>query len=225
VAHAHKGIVQLDVRARGRSGHSSVPEAGVNAIALAARAVAAIGEVQSELRERPDEKWRATFPEAPYTTFNFGTIAGGTAGNVIAEECRVRITYRPLPTDDPLAAYDAVSERLARLDPREPGSPSLRGEIEVGPALVVPGLRTPRGSALEEALLAVLGQGPDAVTGAPYCTDGGRFAAIGIDSIVCGPGDLAHIHQPDESIGREALARTPDVILAVLGRLLGARPR
>jgi acetylornithine deacetylase len=135
------------------------------------------------------------------------------------------VTYRPLPGEDALAPYDAVCERLTRLDPREPGSPSLRGEIEVGPALVVPGLRTPRGSALEEALLAALGSGPDAVSGAPFCTDGGRFAAIGIDSLVCGPGELAQAHQPDESIGREALARTPDVILAVLGRLLGARPR
>jgi acetylornithine deacetylase len=225
VAHAHKGIVQLELHAHGRGGHSSLPEAGVNAIALAARAVAAVGALQAELRERPDEKWRDTFPEAPYATFNFGTIAGGTAANVIAEECRVRVSYRPLPGEDPLAPYDAVCERIARLDPREPGSPSLRGELAVGPAFVVPGLRTPRGSALEEALLGVLGAGPDAVIGAPFCTDGGRFAAVGIDSLVCGPGELSQAHQPDESIERGALARTPDVILAVLGRLLGARPR
>jgi acetylornithine deacetylase len=223
VAHAHKGIVQLDVRARGRGGHSSVPEAGVNAIAVAARAVTAIGEVQAELRARPDEKWLETFPEAPYPTFNFGTISGGTAANVIAEECRLRVSYRPLPGDDPLVPYDAVCERLARLDPRDFGSPALRGEIEVGPAFVVPGLLTPRGSALETALLAELG--PGAVAGVPYCTDGGRLAVLGIESLVCGPGELEQAHQPDESIGREALARGPDVILGVLGRLLGARPR
>lgn len=223
VACAHKGIVQLDVRARGRGGHSSLPEAGVNAIALAARAVAAIGELQAELRANPDEKWRETFPDAPYATFNFGTIAGGTAANVIAEECRLRVSYRPLPGEDALAPYDAVCERIARLDPRDFGSPGLRGELEVGPAFVVPGLRTPRGSALEDALLAELGE--TTVGGAPFCTDGGRLAAVGIDSLVCGPGELAQAHQPNESIGREALARTPDVILAVLGRLLGARPR
>jgi acetylornithine deacetylase len=142
---------------------------------------------------------------------------------VIAEECRLRLSYRPLPGDDPLAPYDAVSERLARLDARDFGSPALRGVVEVGPAFVVPGLLTPRGSALEQALLAVLGR--HAVAGVPYCTDGGRLAAVGIDSLVCGPGELEQAHQPDESIGRAALARTPDVILAVLGRLLGARPR
>ena len=53
VLHAHKGIVAFEVEARGRGGHSSVPEAGVNAIALAARAIAAIGELQAELAPRP----------------------------------------------------------------------------------------------------------------------------------------------------------------------------
>jgi len=222
VVRAHKGIVQCDVHARGRGGHSSVPEAGVNAIALAGRALVAIGEVQARFRERPDDAWRDLFPEAPYPTFNFGTIAGGTAGNVIAESCAVRLTYRPLPGADPLAPYEALRARLARVEPVDFGS-ALRGEIALGAPLVVPGLDTPRGSALEKALLEVLGA--EDVGGAPFCTDGGRLAAIGVRSLVCGPGELAQAHQPDESIGREALARTPDVILAVLGRLLGAAAR
>jgi acetylornithine deacetylase len=135
----------------------------------------------------------------------------------------VRVSYRPLPDDDPLAPYDAVRERLARLEARDFGSPTLRGEVAVGPAAVVPGLQTPRGSALEHALLAAVGR--TAVGGVPFCTDGGRLAAIGIDSLVCGPGELEQAHQPDESIERDALARAPDVILGVLQRLLGARPR
>jgi acetylornithine deacetylase len=223
VAHAHKGIVQFDVHTRGRGGHSSVPEAGVNAIALAARAITAVGELQSAHRERPDPAWRASFPEAPYTTFNFGTVEGGTASNMIAESCRVRVSYRPLPDADPLAPYHTVAERLGALDPRDFGSPELRGEIELGPARVVPGLQSPRGTALEKALLEVLG--PHEPGGAPFCTDGGRLAAAGIHSLVCGPGDLDQAHQPDESLPRDAFEQGPDRILAVLSRLLGARPR
>jgi acetylornithine deacetylase len=223
VLHAHKGIVQFDVVARGRGGHSSVPEAGVNAIALAARAVAAIGEVQVAERAAPDEAWRASFPEAPYTTFNFGTISGGTAPNVIAEACRVRVSYRPLPDSDPLAPFERVRERLAALEPRDFGSPDLRGEIALGVPRVVPGLLSPRGTALEKALFEVLGDHEPG--GAPFCTDGGRLAVAGIHSLVCGPGELAEAHQPDESISRAAFERGPDVILAVLARQLGARPR
>jgi acetylornithine deacetylase len=223
VLHAHKGIVQFDVVARGRGGHSSVPEAGVNAIALAARAAVAIGEVQAELRARPDEAWRAGFPDAPYTTFNLGTIAGGTASNVIAERCRLRVSYRPLPDADPLAPFERVRARLAAAPPRDPGSPDLRGELELEPPRVVPGLLSPRGTPLEKALLEALGE--HAPGGAPFCTDGGRLAVAGIDSLVCGPGELGQAHQPDESISRGAFERGPDLILAVLADLLGARRR
>jgi acetylornithine deacetylase len=223
VLHAHKGIVAFEVHARGRGGHSSVPEAGVNAIALAARAIAAIGEVQAELRGEPVEAWRGTFPEAPYTTFNFGTIAGGTAANVIAEACRFLVSYRPLPDADPVAPFERVRERVAALAPCDFGSPELRGEIALGPPRVVPGMLSPRGTPLEKALFETLGEHEPG--GAPFCTDGGRLAAAGIHSLVCGPGDLEQAHQPDESISREAFERGPDLILAVLARLLGARPR
>jgi len=223
VLHAHKGIVAFEVETRGQGGHSSVPEAGVNAIALAGRAIGAIGELQAELRRAPAEAWRGTFPEAPYTTFNFGTISGGTAANVIAEACRLLVSYRPLPDADPVEPFERVRERLAALAARDFGSPEREGEIALGPPRVVPGMLSPRGTALEKALFEVLGEHEPG--GAPFCTDGGRLAAAGIHSLVCGPGDLEQAHQPDESIPRAAFERGPDVILAVLARLLGARPR
>jgi acetylornithine deacetylase len=223
VLHAHKGIVAFEVEARGRGGHSSVPEAGVNAIALAGKAIAAIGEIQDELRREPVEAWRSTFPEAPYTTFNFGTIAGGTAANVIAEACRLLVSYRPLPEGDPAAPFERVRQRLAALEPRDFGSPEREGAIAVGAPRIVPGMLSPRGTPLEKALFETLGEHEPG--GAPFCTDGGRLAVAGIDSLVCGPGDLEQAHQPDESIPRAAFERGPQVILEVLARLLGARPR
>jgi acetylornithine deacetylase len=223
IAYAHKGIVQLDLVAHGRGGHSSVPEAGVNAIALAARAIAEIGAIQEAERTRADERWRATFPDAPYATFNFGTIAGGTAANVIAEACRLRISYRPLPDGDPLAPHARIAARLAALEPRDFGSPDLRGAFELLPPRVVPGLASPRGTELEKTLRAVIGDHEPG--GAPFCTDGGRLAAAGIASLICGPGELSQAHQPDESLPRAAFERGPDLVLDVLHRMLGARRR
>lgn len=221
VEYAHKGIVQFDVHASGKGGHSSLPEAGVNAIAVAARAIAAIGEIQESERAHSDAAWRAVFPDAPYTTFNLGTIAGGTAVNMIAEACHLRASYRPLPDADPLAGYRRVRERLAALAPRDFGSDSQRGEIVLGAPCVVPGLCSPRGTVLEKALLEVLGDHTPG--GVPFCTDGGRLARAGIHSLICGPGEIAQAHQPDESLPCEAFERGPDVILRVLGKLLGAR--
>jgi acetylornithine deacetylase len=223
IFHAHKGIAEFEVRVIGSGGHSSVPEAGVNAIAVAGRAIAAIGALQEELRAERRAEWEALFPAAPYTTFNFGTIRGGTASNMIAEACSFRVSYRPLPDEDPRSVWQRVRERIEAMEARDWGSPDLRGEVTLSEPLLVPGMDSPRGSALEGALFDVLEETTSA--GAPYCTDGGQFARAGIDSLICGPGDLDQAHQPDESIQRAALERGPDLILRVLERLCGAKPR
>ena len=220
VLHTHKGIVEFDVEVRGRGGHSSVPDAGVNAIAVAARAISEVGAVQAELRARPlSPDAGALFPEAPYTPFNIGTVQGGTAANMIAESCRFRVSYRPLPDADPLEPYRAVEARFEGMDRRDDSGSAVAAAVSIQPPLVVPGMLSPRGTSLEGALFDEFAQVESA--GAAFCTDGGQFAGAGIDSLICGPGELEQAHQPDESISRAALARGPEAILRVVERLCG----
>ncbi len=219
VFHTHKGIVAFRVSVRGEGGHSSVPEAGVNAIAVAAQALARIGELQAELRARGRDRFAEVFPEAPYTTLNFGTIQGGTASNMIAERCEFTVSYRPLPDEDPLAVYHEARARLLERVPRDWGS-ERAASLSVSEPLLAPGLLTPPGTALEAALRVELG--PGSLGGAPFCTDGGRFEAAGIRSLICGPGDLDQAHQPDESISQAAFASGTQHILRVVDRLCGA---
>ncbi len=224
VFHAHKGVAGFQVEVRGEGGHSSRPEEGVNAIAVAGRALAVIGELQEALRrEGGSAEMRTLFPEAPYATVNFGTIEGGTAANMIAEACRFTVSYRPLPDQDPQALHRRVREALAALDPRDWGSPGRRAELAVSEPFVAPGMLSARGTDLEAALFAELGVSGSG--GAPFCTDGGQFARAGMECLVCGPGDLDEAHQPDESISRAAFEAGPDHVLAVVRRLLGGRER
>jgi acetylornithine deacetylase len=218
VFHAHKGVVAFSVRVTGRSGHSSVPEAGANAIAGAAEVAARLGRLQAERRAKPSARFAELFPEAPYTTFNLGTVHGGSAANMIAEACTLSVSYRPLPDEDPLAFWREARARLLGDPVRDPGS-ELPLAVELTPALAAPGVLTPRGTRLEAELLAQFGGG--AVGGAPYCTDAGRFEEVGIDSLICGPGDLAEAHQPNESISRAALAGGVEAIVAIASRLCG----
>jgi acetylornithine deacetylase len=218
VFHTHKGIVAFAVTVRGKGGHSSVPAAGVNAIAVAAQALALLGALQAELRSRARAEFARVFADAPYTTLNFGTIAGGTASNVIAERCAFLVSYRPLPDEDPLAVHREARARLANAKLRDWGSDG-EAEIEVSEPLVAPGMLSPTGTALEAALRDELGA--RAPGGAPFCTDGGRFAAAGIASLICGPGDLERAHQPDESVSRAAFERGSAHVVRVVQRLCG----
>lgn len=217
VQHAHKSIVLFDVTVGGLGGHSGAPDQGVNAIAVAGRALEAIGHLQAE-RRRPNDKFKRIFPDAPYDVLNVGTIAGGIAPNIIAEQCRFAITYRSLPDAEPLEIYREIERRLAALDAHDYASRNHRATIGLGPPMVVPPLLAPRDTALERALLAVT----DAheVGGALFGTDGGWLARAGMIPLICGPGDFDQAHKPNESIRRAALESGTEKVLKVIARLI-----
>lgn len=218
----HKGVVAFELRVEGRGGHSSVPEVGVNAVAIAARCLQVVGDLQRERREAGGGAWADVFPEAPYTTLNVGPVQGGTVTNMIPELCRVAVSYRPLPDEEPLALYETLRARLAEADLRDPGSDRV-GRVALSEPLVAPALEAPRGSALETALREELGAPVGG--GAPFSTDAGQLARAGMTALVCGPGELAQAHQPDESLPRRAFEGGAEGILRVVARLCGGRPR
>ncbi len=223
VFHTHKGLITFNIVVHGLGGHSGVPEQGVNAIAVAGKVIDTVGRYQTELREQRSAAFTEIFPESPYTTLNFGRICGGTAANMIAEDCTVQISYRPLPQSDPLDEYHEIVRRLQALDLRDYGSPQHRARFEIRDLSIVPPLLSPRHTALEEVLFTRLHQHLSG--GAPFATDGSQFARAGIASLICGPGDLDQAHQPNESIRREAFENGSRVVIDIVHRSCGARTK
>jgi acetylornithine deacetylase len=223
VFHAHKGVVIFTVKVQGRGGHSSVPEQGVNAIAVMGKAIETIGHYQAELRIQRSATFAQIFPDSPYITLNFGSVRGGTAANMIAEESTLQVSYRPLPQADPLEAYREIVRRLQAIDARDYGSPDHRATIECSEPLTVQPLLSPRETPLEGVLFGLLNRHTSG--GAPFATDGGEFARVGIASLICGPGDLEQAHQPNESIRREAFENGTRTVLAVINRMCEAEAK
>jgi acetylornithine deacetylase len=222
VCHAHKSIVLFDVAVRGLGGHSGAPARGVNAIAVMGKVIDAIGRYQEERRALRDPAFEATFADSPYDVLNFGTIQGGLALNMIAEECKLRISYRSLPDAEPLNVYREITRRLAELDTHDYASHEHPATIEIGPAMVVPPLNSPRGTPLEKVLFDVTGARDSG--GALFGTDGGWFAPAGIVSLICGPGDLDQAHQPDEFIRREPFESGVAIVARVIERMCCGAP-
>ncbi len=217
ICHAHKSIVHFDVVVRGRGGHSGAPARGVNAIAVMGRVIDAIGRIQEEHRNQPDAAFDTIFPGSPYDVLNFGTVSGGLALNMIAEEATLRVSYRSLPDADPLALYREITRRLQALDRHDFASREHEASIEVGDAMIVPPLNSARGTALERVLFDVTGARDSG--GALFGTDGGWFSGAGITSLICGPGDLEQAHQPNECIRREAFEVGVSVVAKVIERM------
>jgi acetylornithine deacetylase len=217
IFHAHKCVTAFEIKVRGRGGHSGNPELGVNSIAVMGKAIETIGRLQAERRNTRNHQFSEIFPDAPYDVMNFGTITGGVASNIIAEQCAMRMTYRSLPDADPLELYREIERRLSALDMHDYGSPNHVATIELGRPVIAPPLLSPRDTALERALFAVTGE--TAARGAPFATDGAWFAREGIVTLICGPGEFEQAHQPNESIPCGAFERGIATIASVVERM------
>jgi acetylornithine deacetylase len=86
-----KGILRVDIQARGRMAHSAYPELGESAIEK-------LLDVLNDLR-------RMALPEDAVlgrTTMNIGLIEGGRAGNVVPDEASAQILFRTVTDSDGL---------------------------------------------------------------------------------------------------------------------------
>lgn len=212
VYRAHKGHVHLRLETLGRGGHSSRPDLGANAIAAAAAAATAVGALAHELTTRVSDSDRLLFPDFPAVPFNLGTIRGGTADNMIAEACELVIGFRPGPTTDVDALLAELTSRVTEAVSRAaPGARVAFDDPELTPAMC-----SPADAPTCRELCALVGETDP--SGAPFATDGGQFERIGIRSWICGPGELAQAHQPNESLSIAAVDRGLELVESLVNR-------
>ncbi len=217
IFHAHKGSVVFKINAKGRAAHSSDPGAGINAISAMARAVELVDDYASELTASSRERFADIFPNSAFPTINIGTIRGGGTLNIVPEQCSVDAYYRYLPGDDPLELYREIGRRL-QATPIVPRGPSAGpADVSLGGYFMIPGMLSTRDIELESALSDAMSTAGS--TGAPFGSDGCVFCSVGIQSLVCGPGDIEEAHQPNESISRRAFECGHTAILSVINKV------
>jgi acetylornithine deacetylase len=197
---AHKGRLALRVRVTGRTGHSSEPARGVNAVQAAAEAVA---WVAAEARRRDREGPFAEGFDPPVTTAHVGTFEGGTILNIIPERAEFVMEWRTIPGDDFFVEVERLRAFVtAEIEPAmHRVAPETGFEFEVTDWL--PGLALPADHALAELVTALTGA--NSLGKVSYGTEGGLYEKAGIATIVCGPGAIAQAHQPDEWIAQSQL--------------------
>jgi acetylornithine deacetylase len=196
VVHAHKGAQIYVTKFTGFEAHSSMTHLGVSAIHFAGEFVHWLNTVQDELDARAPKKSEFMPPAA---TFNVGTIVGGTAGNILARDCEILWGYRELPSE-PLDALGRRAidwlekELLPRMKARHPAARITTELRSSTPAF------SPQGND-EAKALAASWSGSNTVGSVVYATEAGIFRkALGVPTVVCGPGDIAQAHQPNEYI-------------------------
>jgi acetylornithine deacetylase len=195
VVRLHKGHLKMRFRLTGKSAHSGYPHLGVNAIEAAGRAIVALSALRRRLEaERVASSHR--FPQVPFAALNVGTVAGGSAVNVVPDRCELEVGARVLPGMD--SAELAARIRAAVADAAE--------EVPVTDEVLSdsPPLATPAEAPIHRHLCAAVGQaGEESVA---FATDAGWLARLGLDCVVFGPGSIEVAHRPNEHLPKADLA-------------------
>lgn len=210
----HKGKLAMRCDVHGAPCHSAYAPQGVNAIEYAAQLIGELGRIGTTLRavELQDPRF-----DPPFTTVQTGVISGGKALNIVPADCRFDFEIRALPDQDPRT----VATRLADFAQQQL-LPQMRAvdagsDIQFAELSAYPGLATdPQGRAAQ--LIAEL-CGSDEFTTVAFGTEGGLFDAIGVPTVICGPGSMDQGHKPDEFVSLEQL-QACDAMLERLAAML-----
>jgi acetylornithine deacetylase len=208
---SHKGKVAMEFTLNGRSGHSSNPTLGENAIYPAADLIGFIRDLAS--RVSAEGPFDARF-EPPYSTLQVGTVRGGTAVNIIPGTCALEMEVRTIPAQ---SAKDIVAPIIAELKRIEHAARLAGGALEASLAETssYPALAPNPDTALAKLMVELTGR--PARQSVSYGTEAGLYQQAGIPAIICGPGSITRAHKPNEFIHDSEL----DQCLAML-RGLGA---
>jgi acetylornithine deacetylase len=197
---AHKGVMMESIRLQGRSGHSSDPSLGINAMEAMHDVMAELMKYRSELQQR----YRSPLFAIDIPTMNFGCIHGGDNPNRICGHCELEFDIRLLPGMEAELLRDQIRTRL------QPMAERWKVGFEFTPLFPgAPAFICPADSDLVKTAERLTGHTAETVA---FGTEAPFLQNMGIDTIVLGPGDIEQAHQPDEYLALDRVQPCIDVL-------------
>lgn len=202
----HKGILMEAIRLEGRSGHSSDPALGVSALEGMHRVIGELLRWREELQAR----YRNPLFAVEVPTLNLGHIHGGDNPNRICADCELHIDIRPLPGMMLADLREALHQRLSDLLVESGLLLSFR-PLFAG----IEALETPAAAAIVRATEELTGA-PAGVVG--FGTEGPYLNALGMETVIIGPGSIRCAHQPDEFLPLATIPPTLALLRGLINR-------
>ena len=211
-----KGIMVYTTVVHGSQGHSSRVREEVDAVHEAARLIVWLEDKMESLiaAGHTDDRFHPN-----HTSVHVGKISGGSAFNIIANECRFDWDYRNIPRDD---AEEIFADFQAYCAEREAAGRKRYADFRIEHLPLhppVPPLDTAEDRPIVDLVKRLSGRSDTGTVA--YAAEAGQFSNAGFDSVICGPGDIAQAHRANEFVAVDQLAACESMLrkLAVeLGR-------
>ena len=176
-----KGALRYEISARGKLAHSAYPELGLSAIHT-------LLDVLQDIRQIPLPTNDLLGP----STLNIGTIDGGRAPNVVADEAEAEIMFRTV--GDPAPIRSAVSRAVA-------------GRVEAREVLHTPAMQLHSFQGLPTTIVA-------------FTTDIPTFEGAWGKPFLIGPGSIHVAHTSEERISKKELCDAGEFYARMTAQLL-----
>jgi len=189
----HKGILMEAIRVQGKSGHSSNPDLGKNALEAMTKVMDELIRLRGELQLR----YRNPGFAVQTPTLNLGCIHGGDGANRICGECELHFDVRLLPGMDNEEIRTAIRARLTPLA-ESTGTDIVLSSLFEGVE--------PFAERAESELVALCEQlTGHASESVAFATEAPFMQQLGMQTLILGPGSINQAHQPDEFISIDQL--------------------
>jgi acetylornithine deacetylase len=176
-----KGALRYEFIARGRMAHSAYPELGDSAI--------------DKLLDLLEAIRRIPLPEDPLfgrSTVNIGTISGGRAPNVVADQAQAEVMFRLVQSAEPIRR--AVARAAA-------------GRAEVNEVLMIPAVRLGKLEDLETTVVS-------------FTTDIPAFEGAWGRPFLLGPGSIQVAHTLEEKVAKQQLVEAVEIYSKMVKKLI-----
>ena len=215
VAIGHKGKTAVRVSFTGCAGHSALAPFAVNALYLANDFITVLRQVQADFQAGTGLDLDY---DVPYTTLHVGRIVGGGALNIVPHHCELDFEIRNLAKDDPDKILKFLRQSAEDIVEAARHIAS-EANIEIEVFNTYPGLDTPRTAAVVGFVKSLTGA--NGTCKVAYGTEGGLFdQRLGVPTVVCGPGDMAQGHKPDEFVTEAQLNACDAMLTNLVTRLV-----
>lgn len=198
--HMHKGIMMESIRVSGRSGHSSDPSLGANALDAMHSVLGELISFRSEMQQKyQNSNFRVDVP-----TMNLGCVHGGDNPNRICGKCELEYDIRPLPGMDINLLREGIEQQVKPLEE------AFGVEIDCAPIFPgIPSFENSRTSEFVSTVEQLTGYSSQAVA---FATEAPFLQQLGMDTVVMGPGSIDQAHQPDEYLALDQIEPALDIL-------------
>jgi succinyl-diaminopimelate desuccinylase len=184
ILRAHRGILWLKIRTRGKTAHGSMPHLGINAID---KMNTLLNRLKNHIiPHQPDDLLGGC-------SMSINRINGGTATNIVPDFCDIELDIRTLPSQ---AHAEIIKDLRDICDQLHANDQNFNAEISIIRA--VEALQTDADDSFVKAVCTATGITETKAAG--FTTDGTHFKKLNAPVLIFGPGDGTLCHQPNEYI-------------------------